>query len=187
VQQHAQILAPDAELAAHRVFVPLVQKDCLKDLAVPLRKLSKQGSHVSEALFGNEFRFHSRARTPKVCSLVIQLGGAALLAEVLEDDVIADRVHISAKPLRLVESGALPQRPEHAEKNLLAKVLHILRRPETRAQLNEKQAGEIVHEVLLSLRVAVGKAPDILPIKSEKLADWSGFTFPGAPPWRGTG
>ena len=72
-------------------------------------------------------------------SLFIKRVAACRLAIVLQQNVVADRIHKGPKPVRLAQRTFLADRQKHTRKGLLANVLDGLRRAQTRPQLQVQQ------------------------------------------------
>src|SRR5262245_34035735 len=111
---HPEIAPRYAELAAHAVFIPFIQKDGFQDVAILGSELRNQGTHVFLVLLCNQFALQVRSRIPGLWSVFIELRHAVLVPEMLHQHVVADRVDVSAQALRLPDAFSPADASQHA-------------------------------------------------------------------------
>jgi hypothetical protein len=87
---------------------------------------------------------------------------------VLEQNVVAHRVHESAEALGLADFSAA-QRGKHASEGFLPDVFNRLRRMQARAQFQLDQLAEIRHEMFLCPEVSCAKTLDVGFVKRLEL------------------
>jgi hypothetical protein len=169
VKQDAEIASIDAQLPAHFVLVPLFEQNSSQDAAVLGGEFSNQGPDSLLGLAGKQLAFQVHRGVPPFRHMLVELSCPALLAVVLEDQIVADRVHEGAKPLRMPHPGSLAKRAQDAQEHFLPEFFHLPGGPQAEAQLDEEQGLEIADEMLFGGGVSVGESADVAGVEGEKL------------------
>ena len=155
MQQDPQIFAAHAEAAGNLGAIGLLEEHHAQDLAILGRERIQNAPHHALALFGDQRSIQIDAFIDRLGRVLGNRRVARVLADGLEQDVVADRADEGSKGRRLRHARPLPQGSQHTQERLLAHVLGRLRRDAAHPQLGGEQASEIAGEVQLGVRIAL--------------------------------
>jgi hypothetical protein len=107
MQQHAKIAPAHAKLTAHAIFFPLLEIERLEDPTIHGREFRDQGPDPVLILCCYEFPLRIGPQVGGFRGVFVKLDYTGPLPEVLQQDIVADRIDISPQTFRLLESIAL--------------------------------------------------------------------------------
>src|SRR4030095_15085266 len=104
VQKHSQVIAVAPKRPADLILVAFLEKEPIEDLALLGRQSLENGPHVGSFLLARHRRLGFGAFSgTSSAHLVIQRGDARMRSIQLEQHVVADRVHETAKAARRLD------------------------------------------------------------------------------------
>jgi hypothetical protein len=154
VQQNAEIVAIDSELAADLVAVAFVQKNSVEQGAVARGQVEQNLADLVLDLAGrNDIQGACASRLWFWAAFLVQRIVSAGSAVVLQKYMIANGVDKGAKALGLAQAAVPPENRKDACECFLAHVFDCVQGLETGAELYLDELGKVCNEVLLRLAV----------------------------------
>src|SRR5882724_3567540 len=89
-------------------------------------------------------------------------------AVILEQHIIADRIHERPQPLRLTNPTLRAQRTDYPRKSLLPKVVHNFGSQKTCSKLNLNEFGEILNKMAFRRRIAFSEPTQVGFVERKK-------------------
>jgi len=177
MHEHTQVIAVDAKISAHLVFVALFQEYFAQNAPVAFGQIVEDvpnfcchlpGGYGPEDIDDGVGQF--------LGSLVLERADAGRSPVLLQQDIVADGIHKSAKAFRLTDSFGAAQGSEKAREGFLADVFDGLRTPQAGAKFELDQLAEIGNKMLLRAKVSGTKTLQIRRIKGLKLQELASQT-----------
>lgn len=170
VQEHPQIVPINPEIATHFILIAFFEKNLAEQAAVLFGQFFQNLSNLALHLFCRDSSHDvHRWRGKVLLFLIFQRGVARRRPILLQQDIVADRVHKGPKTLGLANAAFTAQSEKDSGKGFLAHVLDGLRRMEARAELQLNQFAEISHKMFLRAEVSFTETLDIGFVKGLEL------------------